>query len=300
MTFLNLQTRIAEQLGLDLNDSDTATKIKAWINEVYKHICGLENWPWLIKHDTLQTAADITTGTVSVNAGSTALTFSSGPTPSVANDWMIQFADSDDWYDISAHTAGETTATLADAYNADDNLSGGTYTLRRVYYSLPDDCDGVLNIRQFRSPVAIEPVSMIDKMVHLPDPTATGRPYLFHVEGLDSSNNWRLVFYPTPDDKMNLHVTYLREITELSANDDEPIVPERWHNAIVFGALGLYGGSYIDDERIKEWRSAYGDIVEDMLKKVSPVPSRIPTKRPFDSVVRYFKNLRFPDTFENR
>ena len=90
MQFSIMVTRVAEETGL--NATNDATKIKAWINEAYKFLAGLREWPWMLKNGTIQTVADITTLTASVNE-------------TLANDYMIQFATTDDWYRVTAFTA---------------------------------------------------------------------------------------------------------------------------------------------------------------------------------------------------
>lgn len=295
MTNLQLKTRVAEETGLDLTTDNTM--IQAWVNQAYRHVSGLFNWPWLITHDTVQTVADITTGTVSINAGSTALTFSSAPAASVANDYMIQFADSDDWYDIASHTAASTSATLADAYTGASNLSGGTYTLRKVYYSLPSDCSRIISLRQFRSDVKLSPVDMRTFHRELPDPTHTGEPECYYLDGLDSSNNWRLVFYPTPNATMNVSVHYLKRITELSADATEPIMPVEFHNVIVFGALAMYGHSFIDDTRVQEAGKRYNQVLTDMIKNSNPVPDRVTSKSPWFERSDTPSRLSYPSNY---
>jgi hypothetical protein len=112
MTFTTLKARIAGETGLDTSTDDTVLGV--WANLAYKAVLGSFRWPWLLKNSIIQTVADITTGTVSVNAGSTSGTFSSAPAVSVANLYMIQFTSvSNDWYLISAHTAAQTSFTLA-------------------------------------------------------------------------------------------------------------------------------------------------------------------------------------------
>ena len=105
MTFLELRQRVAEMVGLDQTQTSQDDIIKAWVNDSYQFIVGQKTWPWTVATDIIQTSPDITTGTVSVTNDSPAIVFSSAPSVSVANDFRIQFGDTDDWYDISSHTA---------------------------------------------------------------------------------------------------------------------------------------------------------------------------------------------------
>lgn len=299
MDLQTIRSRISEQVGLSADLTGSATRYNSWINETYKRVASEAPWPWLLTHDVVQTVAEITTGTVSINSGATALTFSSAPAVSVANDYQIQFSTSDDWYDISAHTAASTSATLADAYTASTNLSSGTYLLRKVFYSLPSDVDRILDVRQSISDTALTytPIRDFDRV--LPDPTSTGDPYIYSIVGLDSSDNWRIVFYPTADSIINVHVRYYKNITELSANTSQPIFPDKWHQVLVHGALAFFGWNYRDDSRRNFALQDYEKMIKNMKMSILPTTDSITVIGPVASS----SGLRppiFPSAFGSR
>ena len=273
--------------------------VKSWTNQIYQYVSGLFNWPWLVKNTILQTVADITTGTVSVNAGSTALTFSSAPSSSVANDYMIQFSTSDDWYYISSHTAGSTSATLSVAYTGSSNLSAGTYTLRKVFYSLASDLDRIMDIHQDITDNKINFVDIrtFDRII--PDPTATGTPVYYSLIGLDSSKNWRISFYPTPDAIANMQIRYYQRITELSSDSDEPLIPAKWHSVLVWGALAFHGHPFIDDTRTADAKNRFDRMIDDMVRHSNHVPDQMIVLQPWDTRTGMDTGpLRFPPEFD--
>lgn len=281
MNFSVLKARVAGETGLDATTDDTLLGI--WVNAAYKHVCGLYNWPWLIKPGTVQTVVDITTGTVSINAASTALTFSSAPTVSVASQYMIKFtATSDDWYNISSHTASSTSATLATAFAGSSNISGAAYICRKVLYSLPSDCDRVIDIRQAITDQKLSAVDIRTFDRALPDPSATGTPYYFSPVGLDSSNAWQITLYPIPDAKVNLHVRYLQIPADMTSTNN-PVLPEKFHDVIIWAALTMYGHPYIDDSRVSTASARLEQRVKDMKMQYSPVPDQATVLRPWDS-----------------
>ena len=298
MDFTSLKTRVAQETGIDLTTDDSM--VGTWVNGSYQHISGVFNWPWLFKNSTIQTVADITTGTVSINANSTALTFSSAPTVSVANDYMIQFTYSDDWYLISSHTAASTSATLSVPYVGTSNLSGGTYILRKIYYSMPSDLDRIIDIRQS---ITKDKLGYIDPRTFdflVPDVTQTGSPLYYSFVGLDSSNYWRAGFFPTPNAVINLQIRYYKKITELSSSTDEPIIPVKWHNGIIFGALSLYGHSFIDDTRIAEAKVRFETVLDEMMDHNSHVPDQMNIIQPWDiRKGRRIGPLRLPPNYSN-
>lgn len=281
MNFSVLKARVAGEAGLDATVDDTLLGI--WVNAAYKHVCGLFNWPWLLKPGTVQTAADITTGTVSINAASTSLTFSSGPAVSVASQYMIQFtATSEDWYNISSHSAASTSATLATAFAGSANISGASYICRKVLYSLPSDCDRVLDIRQAITDQKMYPVDVRTFDAALPNPSATGTPYYYSPVGLDSSNAWQITLYPIPDAKVNLQVRYLQTPADMTTTGN-PVLPEKFHDVLVYAALYLYAHPYIEDDRVAVARARFDQTVADMKRQYSPVPDQVTVLRPWDS-----------------
>lgn len=286
MTFLEIRQRVAEALGLAETDTTAdanatmQNKLKEWVNTRYRYICGKKSWNWLIKDSIIQTTTEITTGTVEATNASTTITFSSGPTPSVAN-WFIQFSSSDDWYQISSHTATQTGATLANAYLGTTS-STLTYTLRKVYYTLPSDMGKLLNIRQTRDDIKLHyiPIRKFDRLQA--DRTAKGEPEYYSFVGQDSSNLYRLEFYPVPNVAMNLNVRYYQVVAELSADGDIPLIPTQFHDVLVWDVLGTYGYNFLDDTRINEAKAEANRILDDMEKN-ELVTENIPVREPFDA-----------------
>lgn len=297
MTFTTLKARIAGETGLDTTTDDTL--LGAWANAAYKTILGSFRWPWLLKNSTIQTVVDITTGTVSINAGSTALTFSSAPAVSVANQYMIQFTEtSDDWYLISAHTAGQTNATLANAFVGASNISGASYICRKVYYSFPSDCDGIIGLRQAVSSIDLTPVDIRTFDRYLPDPTATADPVVFALAGYDTSKNWQMTLYPIPTSVMNLQLRYYYMPADMSSGSDTPVLPEKFHDTIVFLALYNYGHPYIDDDRVKTAKARYDDMMEDMKNNYDPLPEQMTVIQTWDSRPRRRTgNIQWPANY---
>jgi len=281
MDFTSLKLRVAEETGLDTTAD--ATKLGVWINESYRFLAGMREWPWLLKSTATQTTSDITTLTASVSAGGTAVTLSATHTPALANDYYIQFATTDDWYLITAHTAASDALTISPAYQGSTNLVAGTCTIRRVYYSLASDVDRIIDMREAvndKQLVYVDPRTF-DRQ--LPDPTATGTPYAYTLLGLDASKYWRASFYPIPDTKTNIHYRYYQKITDLSGSTDVPMIPEKFHQAIVFTALAMFGHPYIDDSRMQSAERRAKMLVGEMVGQVSPIPDQHPIIGTWDS-----------------
>lgn len=294
MTFLEIRQRIAEQLGLDSSDTQTdnnatlEAKFEEWVNARYRLLAGKRSWNWLLKDSIIQTRADITTGTVTATNDSTTITFSSAPTVS-ATGFFIQFSDSDDWYEISSHTANVTTATLTVPYLGTTS-STLTYILRKIYYVLPTDCSKILNLKQTRDDISLRYVSprRFDELVS--DRTRTGEPEFYSIVGVDSSRQYKMEFYPVPNVAMNINVRYYRVAAELSADGDVPLIPEAFHDFLVWDVLGTYGFSFLDDTRISAALAEANRIYDDMVKN-DIATENIAVRAPFDAGMYHDSDL---------
>lgn len=280
MDFINLKTRVAEETGLDVTND--ATKLGVWVNEAYRFLAGMREWSWLLTTKAVQTVADTTNLTASVTAGATTVTLSATVTPTLANDYYIQFSTTDDWYLITAHTDATDTLTISPGYQGASNLVAGTSTIRRVFYSLASDVDRIIDMRQA---ITDKQLTYVDPRTfdrHLPDPTATGTPYAYTLLGLDSSRAWRANFFPIPDTKVNILYRYYAKITDLSGSTDVPILPDKFHQAIVFTALAMFGHPYIDDDRMQSAERRAKMLVGEMVGQVSPIPDNHLISQPWD------------------
>lgn len=298
MDFTSLKTRVAEETGLDLTND--ATKLGVWVNEAYRFLAGMREWPWLMSSGVIQTVVDITSLTASVNAASTSVTLSATYTPSLADDYYIKFSTTDDWYLITAHTAATATVTISPAYQGSSNLTSGTCTIRKVFYSLGSDVDRVIDMRQTvtdRELVYVDPRAF-DRQ--LPDPSATGYPQVYTQLGLDSSRNIRVNFYPIPTAKTNILYKYYKKITDLSGSTDVPILPDKFHQAIVFTALAMFAHPYIDDTRMQSAERRAKMLVAEMVGQVSPIPNQHPVIQPWDSRgnSRLRHGAQWPDNYD--
>lgn len=282
MDFSTIRSQVGSIVNLDESANNMTTLYNRWINETYKRVAASANWPWLLTHDIVQTETDITTGTVAITQGDTALTFSTGPTPSVANDYRIQIEGSDNWYDISSHTAGATSATLSDNFLG-TTVTVATYIVRKFWYSLPSDIDRITTVTEATQNTPLGYIDQRELKKAFPDPQTFGVPYLYTLEGQDTSNDWRARFFPVPDTQVNIDFWYYKEITELSADTDQPIFPTKWHEILIWGVLAWYGFLFRDDAARRNMSmSNYNEMLKIMKKSILPTTDEIDQIRPWD------------------
>ncbi len=303
MNFLDIQTRVAQETGMDLTTDSSL--IKAWVNGAYQQLSGFFEWPWLLTNFTIQTEADITALTATVSAASSSVTLSSTVAYSLAGNYMIKFTgtgQTSDWYQVSTHTAGTAALTLNVPYVGTSTLTAGACTIRKVYYNLPTNIDRLSDLRQSITKLKIELIDKItfDKMV--PDPDNTGTPTYAYLSGMSTTvatqGAWQLSFYPLPSAVVNIQGRGYSTVTELSADADIPLLPTKWHGALVFLALALYGHNYIDDVRVKTATDRSGEIMKEMLKEFNPFPGEMHVIQPWDTrTPRGLLGVRLPSNY---
>ena len=248
MTFLQMQQELADRVGVyDPTVSTDATILKRWLNMAIQYICGKRIWPFQAAEEIIQTVTDITTGTVSINASDTALTFSSAPTVSV-QDRYIQLVTSNDWYKITSHTASSTSATISPAYVGTSNLTAGTYTVRKLLYTTTTPLIQLLDMKQLVTPLNIISASPRATDFFLPLYYATGIVQYYILSSPNSSGTTQFSFIPSPSDVININVRGIQKLTDLSADADIPVIPTPWHDAII-NIAAYYGFQKSDDTR---------------------------------------------------
>lgn len=212
-----------------------------------QYICGKITWPFLIAEEIIQTVTDITTGTVSINAGDTALTFSSAPTVSVANRYF-QLSTTQDWYKIVSHTASSTSAVISPAYVGSSNYTAGTYTVRKLLYTTTTPLIQILDMKQLTTPTRLISKSPREADYFLPLYYSAGVPYNYILSSPNSSGTPQFSFIYSPNAVMNIMIRGVQNLADLSLPTDVPVIPTPWQDAIINIAC-FYGFQSLDDTR---------------------------------------------------
>ena len=263
MTFLSMYTELGDRLrSYDTTVSADLTKLKRWINMAQQYICGKMVWPFMLKEEIIQTVVDYTTGTVATTAASPSITFSATITDSKTNQY-IKTSSSDDWYQITAHTAGTATATISPA--ATTTAAAATYTIRKLLYTTTTPLIQILDMKQLVTPVRLISQSPREADFFLPLYYDAGTPYYYIMSSPNSSGTPQFSFLLSPDSVMNVMVRGVQNLTDLSSDSDTSIIPIPWHDAVV-NIAAYYGFQSLDDTRAdKEF--AIGEArIEDMMK----------------------------------
>jgi hypothetical protein len=269
MNFLTSQQEVAAHLGLDNTNSNQNTLIKRWINTSQQMIAQAADWPFMRSSTPLiiKTVADYSTGTATVVAASTSVTISATIADSKQGQY-IQFADANNWYRITAHTAG--TAALTISPSAIGSNTDATYTIRKFHYSLDSTVDRVLSIRQSITPTSLAEGSAESFHLWEPNMTSTGSPRMFYMLGKDTSDSWQIGLYPIPDSVMNLYVEYIKASVDLSSDSDTSVIPAKWHTNVLLKGAIWQGLIFLGDTRAPETRDEFYGGIEEMKRQMLP------------------------------
>jgi len=191
-----------------------------------------ETWWWLKAESNLILQPSIKTGTVSVTNNSASITFSSGPTPTVAG-YFFKVDNHEDVFKVSAHTATETGATLDSVYTGDTNTTA-SYRLMKMEYDLASDLYKIIApMRGYQdSRHKIDGMSISEMEDQYPLSKAmSGTPDHFGMVDEDTVRFNR--FGSDNGDLIRLDYDYLKIPTDLTdSGSEEPLVPLQYRQVL--------------------------------------------------------------------
>lgn len=261
-TFLVLQQDLAAQCGLDQTVSSQATLLKRWINTSQQKILRAFEWPFNRASSPMvvQTVVDIT-GDVTTTLGSTSIVFIPAQATSLQNRY-IQFEGSTNWYRITAHTAGDSGATIEAAALA--TQIAGDFTVRKVFYSTNSSVDRIIQITQSVLPYQLIETSPEYFQSFNPGFLSSGTPRIYLPSGLDSNGYPQFRLWPNPDSIVNLSIDYLKTATDMSADADVSVIPAKWHTSVLLDGAKTGAYEFLDDTRQVLSEKKFIDGIEEM------------------------------------
>jgi len=293
-TFLTLQQELESRLrGYDLSISDDATDIKRWLNLAQQYISSKRIWPWSYAEEIIQTTPDYTTGTVATTAASTSITFSATIAAS-KTDQYIRFSDSNDWYKITAHTAGTATATISPA--AINTNATATYTVRKLLYTTTTPILQILDMKQLVTPTQVVSISPRVADFFLPLYYDAGIPYYYIMSSPNSSGTPQFSFLQSPSDTININIRGIKALSDMSADADTSIIPAPWHDAIV-NIAAYYGFQGLDDTRAAQELQIGEGRIADMARVYQADPGRHRVMQPMDNSSNFGLEWALPSNY---
>jgi len=277
--YTDLQNRVRVQTGV----TATETQAKRYINVALQdmHLGFDYKFPWAERSAKLLLQAQYSTGTVTVTRGSTSLTgastaWNTANAFSVNNmrvNGKIRIAGSIEPYTISA-VGGDTSATLSSKFTGSD-VSTETYVYYEDEYDLAADFLRPVDAQRFAEDANIELLSRTEFRRRYPSNSVTGIPSAACIIDYAPSGNTtsirRVRINPPSSTARSITYAYITSYlatssagaaqAQLSAADDEPIIPLRYRHALVFHALYHWYRDKKDDARSLEAKGEYTDLM---------------------------------------
>lgn len=285
--FSDLYTGLLNRVRADTGASATVVQAKRYINTGLNdmHMGWSEHLPWAERTATLVTQPAYTTGTMAVTKGSTAVTGTSTAW-TTANDFGVANVRATGFlviegrreiYAISS-VDSTTTLTLATMFVGTTNATA-TYTYYENEYALASDfLRPVLNT-SFDSVKEITLVGRNEFRKRYARIATTGKPTIATVIdqkfASDTTRVRYVVFNRGTDAAYHVPYVYITsnlavssagaEQAFLSADADEPIVPQRYRYGIVLWALYNWYRDKEDDDRSRAVKAEYQQFMVRLL-----------------------------------
>ncbi len=277
--FTDLQNRLRLTTGVTATENQAKRAINIGLHDM--HIGFAEGMSWAERTGELVTHPEYTTGTLSVNQGSTALTGSSTLWDTnnafseknmraggkIVIDGGVEVYEIDS---VSGDTAAVLTATFIKA-----NASAASYLYFEDEYALHADFLRPVSFSSFDINNDIDLIGRNEFRQRYPRNKTTGKPRIATIVDRAFSGSTTPVrkvrFHKPPDQAFLINYPFITNklavsssgtaLANLSSDSDEPIVPLQYRHAIVFHALYHWFRDKRDDARSQEAKAEYTDIM---------------------------------------
>lgn len=212
-------TEIVER-GMNLGrlPGNATQKFRGVVQDVYvREITTKFDWNFLMAESSITTTAEYKQGSITINTGATAATFSSDVVLDASfTGRRIKIFGNDVVYGLSF--TNTTAATLAPSFQSIANISAGAYSIFQPYYALATDFDRFLTdggvdkwIGGKRDVIKDTQYSEFrDKLT-----STTSIPEALRLFSVDTAGNQVIEFTPPPKDARNYAYTYIRKLAPL-------------------------------------------------------------------------------------
>ena len=323
-TLSELRTDMLEKLKEVTGVTAVNTIIARFLNQANQDL-HLERWPWAERRATIRTFDPYTTGTVDVAitnlttrrtvTGTTTAwntTNSFGDANAQALMKMTLGASGMVHLISTVDSATQITLDTSTPFMGDTALDDAGYAIYQDDYAVASDFDDVVDMRFFDEDRKIQLVGPKEFYLAYARNSVRAAPKFATLIELGPSGSVslrrRVVFGPAPDKQYIIPYRYYTTnlavsstgtaAANLSADADEPIVPLRWRQALVYKALQLWYLSRQKNETMATfWHGEYTTLLLRARQAHGPADDR-PIIRP--RVGAYFEHARRPWTAPSR
>ena len=281
-TFSDLYTDLQSRTHGTTGVTATEEIAKRYINIALQdmHVSFDYKFLWAERRAVLTTQPDYSTGTITISRGSTALA-GTDTLWDTANDFSannmrvggkIVIDGGVEVYEIASVT-DDTNAVLTSGYVRSD-ASAVTYVYFEDEYALDSDFLRPISLTSFDVNGEVPLIGRREFERRYPRNKIPGKPRVATILDLPFNANTTPVrkvrFHQPSDDFYKIDYPFITnklavssagaEQTQLSADDDEPIVPLRYRHAILYHALEHWFRRK-DDTRADKYRDSYTDLM---------------------------------------
>lgn len=306
-TLADLRIDFLNKAGLPTGITANNTIADRYLNQCLHdiHIKPGHTFPWQVRRAYVLTHATYTTGTVDIAAATRTTVTGTSTLWNTAVTGMgfnnvraggkIKFAGVEEVYGV-ASVASDTALTLTNRWSGDD-LVAASYTYFEDEYALVADFHLPVDWHNFSLDLAISNLGPTEFRRRYPRNSITGKPQVATLIQLAFSGTtaprYRVVFFPSPDLVYEIPYDYITsnlavtssgvEQAQLINTTDEPIIPLRYRHVLPVGAVYNYYRDVRDDERSKEAKAEYVDLVSRMAAESNPAKDHLafsPQRKP--------------------
>ena len=267
-TFSQLYQEVQAAIG-DAS-SNTLVHIKRFLNDAQRDVW--QEYPWYFRRGKARfnTVAPYETGTITATKGSATINISGGSLTGLEGYKFSLGADSP-YYRITAVAVGGLSATLEVAY-AETTVSTTGFLIYRDEYELPETAKTLLSIKVLRAgfpDLDYASQDTIDDFMTA-QRLGQGQPRIYNTDALPTSLSTsqkalHIFLMPIPDDTYPLEYTYLKSVSDMSADDDTPALPDEFMPAMKYLALA---NAYRLDYQTAEQGTASYNLYQAEIEKL--------------------------------
>ena len=168
------------------NNTTKTDLVKQWINQTQDEVQSFFDWPFLVTSDWLQTVAEYTTGTGTINVtnGSKDVSGTGTSWTAAMTGRKFNITGDNEWY-IFTYASG-TTGTLDRVYEGTTSTTAD-YSIYKDVYRLRGDVNKILILRNLSQGYAMEHISVWDMDRSFPMDSDASSSNLVSVLGRDTS-----------------------------------------------------------------------------------------------------------------
>jgi len=264
--FLDIIDAIREDLKVQSGDTSTINKIKRVVNRVYlQEVIPFARWKWLEGSTRVIHKAKYNSGTCAATPNSATITLSTAPPAAQGSFAGKRFAVDgyNEIYIVESHVAESTTLTLSSNYTG-NAVTTASFKIWTDTVALPTDCRETINVWHNFSTKPMEGIGLQKyRQITALNPRAESYPAFYYTgdfydptpltDELETDRYRQMYIHPSINrTDCTLQIDYVKEISPLVDDSDEPILPLEDRSVLVDGALARLWKSIASDNENAE------------------------------------------------